>query len=340
MTAEARAIGLVEAPAQPGDTVEVGDSALIDFVKARKMRVLAIELSAQCRQRIEGKLLAQNVGERAQDRPVLLGLARRETGPAGHLDASFRIDIGAGLFRIGGPRQDDVCAMRAGVAMRTNIDNEGVADGLHVEFVRAEQEEHVGVGEHLRGGLAALARNEADVEPANARRCRMKDAKAVPVLTHGIYGLREPGGLAEHRCPVGAGQRPLPHDDQRMARRLQRLEEIALAIGQRLQRLRPGAELLIVVAKVADFADHADRQIALPPALADARIEHGRLEARIGADDQHGVSLFDALDGGVEEVARAAESRIECGAVLPAVDVFGTERPDQLLQRVHFLDAG
>ena len=39
--------------------------------------------------------------------------------------------------------------------------------------------------------------------------------------------------------------------------------KLARAVGQRLQRLRSGAELLVVVAQVAGLADHADRQLAL-----------------------------------------------------------------------------
>ena len=145
--------------------------------------------------------------------------------------------------------------------------------------------------------LAALARHEADIEAADAGGSRVEHGEAVPVVADGVDRLRELRRLAEDRRAVGAGDSPLPDDDQRMRRRLQRLEEAAGTVGQRLQRLRAGAELLVVVAQVADLADDADRQLALLPALADAGIEHRGLEARIGADDQHRVGLLDAFDG-------------------------------------------
>ena len=102
---------------------------------------------------------------------------------------------------------------------------------------------------------------------------------------------------------------------------LQLLEEVHAAVRQFLQRLRTGAEMLVVVAQVADLADHADRQVADAPALADARIEHRSLEARIGADNQHRVRLLDAFDGRIEDIARASKRRIKRRAILPAIDI-------------------
>ena len=51
-------------------------------------------------------------------------------------------------------------------------------------------------------------------------------------------------------------------------------------------------------------------------------------------------ALLDAFDGRVEDVAGAAERRIERGAVLAAVDVLRAERLHQQLQRIHLLDRG
>ena len=50
--------------------------------------------------------------------------------------------------------------------------------------------------------------------------------------------------------------------------------------------------------------------LPLEPALAEARIDHRRFPARVGADQQAGIGLLDAGDGGVEEIAGAA-ARIE-----------------------------
>ena len=94
-----------------------------------------------------------------------------------------------------------------------------------------------------------------------------------------------------------------------------------LAVGHILQGLRAGAQVVAGIGEVGPLADEADDEAALAPALADAGIEHGRFQARVGADEQDGVGLLDAGDGGVEQIAGAAEPGIELGAVLPAIEV-------------------
>ena len=72
---------------------------------------------------------------------------------------------------------------------------------------------------------------------------------------------------------------------------------------------------------------------AVQVALADARVQHRRFEARIGADQQDRIGLVDAADAGVEDVAAARA--VEHGAVLAAVDVGRAEARHQVLQRHH-----
>ena len=55
-----------------------------------------------------GQALAEHFGQRAQDRPVFLGLARREGGAAGALHPALEIDVEAVLLGIGGARQDHI----------------------------------------------------------------------------------------------------------------------------------------------------------------------------------------------------------------------------------------
>ncbi len=52
------------------------------------------------------------------------------------------------------------------------------------------------------------------------------------------------------------------------------------------------------------------------------------------------VGILDALNGWVEEIGSAPERRVELGAVLAAVHVLRTERGQQLLHGIHFLDRG
>src|SRR5882672_4667965 len=61
------------------------------------------------------------------------------------------------------------------------------------------------------------------------------------------------------------------------------------------------------------------------PALADARVEHRRLAARIGAHDQQRVRLLDAGDGGVEQIGRPAPFRVERLALLAAIEILRAE---------------
>ena len=92
------------------------------------------------------------------------------------------------------------------------------------------------------------------------------------------------------------------------------------------QRLRARAEIVVGIGQIGLLADQRDRELAGAPALADARIEHRRFAARIGADDQQRVGLLDAGDGGVEQIARPAPRRIERRAVLPASMFFEPSR--------------
>ena len=82
-----------------------------------------------------------------------------------------------------------------------------------------------------------------------------------------------------------------------------------------------------------------DPQSPRAPALPDARIQDRRFDPRVGADDQKGVGLFDAFNGGIEQIAGAPELRIELVACLPAIEILGTQTREQIFERKHFLGA-
>ena len=98
-------------------------------------------------------------------------------------------------------------------------------------------------------------------------------------------------------APSGRASAPGADDDQRALGRLQRLGEAVPAGGELGQGLGAGAEIVVGVGQVDRLADQADRQRRHAPALADAHVEEGGLEARVGADDQDRVRLLDAGDG-------------------------------------------
>ena len=152
--------------------------------------------------------------------------------------------------------------MRALVAMGADIDDEGAAGPRQVKLVGAEQEQDIGAAEHAGDILAALARHETDVEPADARRRIVQHGKSVPVFRDRADRNGEFCRETKHRRAVRPRQRALPDDDQRMLGLLQHLEEVAVAVGEILQRLRSGAQRYIGIAQVYLLADQrrpADR---------------------------------------------------------------------------------
>jgi hypothetical protein len=119
----------------------------------------------------------------------------------------------------------------------------------------------------------------------------------------------------------------------------QPVEKLHAAAGSELlQRVRTGAEMLIGIAQVADLADHADREIARPPALADAGIEHRRFLRGLAPMISTASACSMPFDGRIEDVARAAERRIERRHPGGSRCSWRAERPSSALQRVHVLD--
>ena len=111
------------------------------------------------------------------------------------------------------------------------------------------------------------------------------------------------------------------------------------AVGELGQSFGAGAEIVVSISEIGLDTDQADGQTALALAdpLEDAGIQHRRLVARIGADQQDGVGLLDAFDRRIEQIRRAAERRIELGAVLAAIDIGRAELLCEKLQREHLL---
>ncbi len=206
------------------------------------------------------------------------------------------------------------------------------------QLVGAEQEKHVHGGQHGSPVDALGAGHEAEVKAADTRCGRVQDGKTVPAFGHGADIDGELCGACQNTRAIRAGKRALADDDQRRLGLRQHLGEGMVAIHQILQRIGTSTEIFVIITQVTAFADHADREAAAAPALADAGIEHGSLEARVRADNQQRISLFDAFDRRVEEVACTAERRIKCRPILATVEVLGTERLHQFGERVHFLD--
>ena len=250
------------------------------------------QLGAQLVQGVVGQLGAQAFGEGPQDRPVLLGLALGEDGALAQLHPALGVDVEAGLLGIGGARQDHVGAVRAGVAVGAQIDDEGVGLG-DVDLVGAQQEQHV----ERRPWRPSAPASWPPFARAKPRSRPPTRAAAVCSTFQPFQPSRTtPNGRRawRRRCstaaPSAAARAPWPTMIAGFLAAFKRLGEVALP--WRGPPARPGrAQVVVVVGQVGLLADDADSQRAGQPALADAGVQHRRFEARIGPDQQDGVGL-------------------------------------------------
>ena len=215
--------------------------------------------------------------------------------------------------------------MRADIAMGADINDEGIAKGIHLYLVGAEQEHNVDLAgrrrrDHADHVMPALARNEAEIESTDPGGGRMEDGETVPafVVPAGRGDLRR---QRQDDVAIRPRQGSLPHDDQRPLGLAKRLGESVLPGSDTGQCVGAGAEVFVGIGQIDLLTDQADLEVAAPPAPADPRVEHGGLMAGIGADEQDRVGLGYPGQRRVEDVCRAAKRRIELGAVLPAVDM-------------------
>ena len=113
-----------------------------------------------------------------------------------------------------------------------------------------------------------------------------------------------------------------------------------LAIGNVRQCVGSGAEILIRIGEVDLGANERDLRRRGTPAFTNSRIEDRRFEPRVCADNQNRIGLLDAFNAGIEEIAGAAELRIELVSRLPAIERCRAEARQQIFQREHFFGAG
>ena len=192
------------------------------------MRVRLVQRArAARRSESNGQRRAERAGERAQDRPVLARIARREGGAVAELHAALGVDPGAGFFGVGGAGQDDVGAVRAGIAMRAEIDDEArpaaACRSRRRRAGRARRARPLDGGDHVARRKPALARHEADVERRRRakRRCAARRGRSSPRATAPTSAASR-AAAESTAAPFGPVQRALPDDDQRPLGGLQR----------------------------------------------------------------------------------------------------------------------
>lgn len=104
--------------------------------------------------------MAQKLRRSTDDLPILACDAGETDGGAGHLHAAFGVDVGSGLFGVGGAREDDIRKLGAHVAVVPLVDDESVGGDVGGgDFVGAEEPDD------FRGdlGLGGGGGNKADV---------------------------------------------------------------------------------------------------------------------------------------------------------------------------------
>ena len=122
--------------------------------------------------------------ERAQDLPVLARLARRIDRRQAALHPPLGVHVGAVLLGIGRARQDHVGARRAAIAVVALIDHEGLGPDrarCRTRRRRAATARRRRRFSMLGEVLAALARQEAEIQRADPRRRGVQHVEAVPV---------------------------------------------------------------------------------------------------------------------------------------------------------------
>ena len=153
--------------------------------------------------------------------------------------------------------------MRAGIAMVTLVDDEGIAECAHVDLVGTEKIDQLdlalgGTVEDPGDVTPVLTRDKPEIQPADPRRRLVQDIEAVPVRGDGAEFFRHRARQRHYLGAIGAGQRRLADDNHRPLGRLQHLGEGALAVGELTQHIRAIAQMRRRIGHVVFGADDAD----------------------------------------------------------------------------------
>ena len=201
--------------------------------------------------------------------------------------------------------------MRAAVAMGADIDDEGAGRRCRSRRRRA------GTARRARrpppsaaASRPPCARHEADIERADARGRGVQHAEAVPAVLDGAELDARPWPPAPATAaPSGRASAPCPTMISGRSAFFERLGEAPLAVGELGQRLRAGAEIVVV-----DRSGRPSRRSA-PIGRLPAR-QRLRMRALSTAASRRGlepmISSASACSMpamvGVEEIARAARA--------------------------------
>ena len=183
---------------------------------------------------------------------------------------------------------------------------------------------------------SSRSRHKAEIEAADPRGGAVQNIEPVPIVANQPAALGDAPGRAQNAGAVGAGERPLPDYDHRVFGIAQHRGPGVVARSQCVQHGAAIAQHLDRKCQVEGGTDRRDPETALEISLAQPRIDQRRFPARVGADQQTGIRVFDPRNCRVEQI-RGAAPRIEPGAVLAAIEARRAEAGEKLLQRKHRL---
>ena len=142
---------------------------------------------------------------------------------------------------------------------------------------------------------AARARHKSDIETANPCRGVVQNIEPVPILANqpAIFG-DAPGRAQNAEAVRVVGERPLPDDNHRVFGIAQHGGPGMVARGQCVQHSAVIAQHLDRKCEVESGTDRSNPKTALEMSLAQPRIDERRFPARVGADKQTRIRVFDA----------------------------------------------
>ncbi len=253
---------------------------------------------------VVGKSDAQDLGERADDLPVLLGLTLDVGCLEGALHAALGVNVGGRLLGEGSGRKDDVGHGGTDVTVVALVDDKGVGISLSLDVVRvrAEEVQELGLGIG-RLGNGCWAWYEANVLGSDASGGCVKNRDAVPLGGGGV-GV---GGLDAREHGRGGGSVDAlegghADDDEGTLRGSELSSNGVRFVGNGLEDGVVVAEPLGLQGEISLGTDAVDGDVVLEVDLANAGVDDGGLHAGVRAYKEHKVGLVDALDGRVKEV--------------------------------------
>ena len=160
----------------------------------------------------------------------------------------------------------------------------------------------------------------------------MQNVKAVPLLCDNAIAFGNLTCLAKHRRAISPRQSPHANDDHWPFGFFQFGGKFMASIGKRIQNCRILTKEKCIISQIDLWPNNRDRHPARQPVAADTRIQNGRFNAGIAANNQQSVSIINASDCRIEQIASAVPANF--GTILTAIKIWTAKACHQAFQRI------